>query len=308
MSVELSEKKVTNPAIVVIDGEIGAGKSTLLRELGKELEKSYKVVVTVPEPVDVWAKVGIFQKFCQDPARYAYDFQTFAYSTRVQRIVSCYRADADVIVLERSPLTDRLFMSLLDVSDMHRTMYRSWVDAFTRALPLDLSEATFVYLKPTIEHCMSRILSRARPGEIVDPKATAAAEKKTIVDRKYLERLRQAHAQFFEGKASQDVPPLDIEPSPFSLAKNAAGQTKVVLVEGAMADGDFTSTGPDRDRVVSHVLERVGLGPRNTHADPNPQENDKFSETIKKKGQNENLFTSHHANEIVASTLVESVH
>src|SRR5579872_4497303 len=85
---------------IILDGIIGSGKSTLLDALFRALTAAGYKVAVVPEPIAEWRKAGIFERFCKDPKRHAYEFQTFAFATRV---LAMHRAvknipDADIVL------------------------------------------------------------------------------------------------------------------------------------------------------------------------------------------------------------------
>ena len=103
---------------ISLEGNIGAGKSTLLRLLG---ERGMKVV---EEPVNRWQDAGsgsanLLQMFYDDPNRWAFTFQTFAFLSRAQTAVATMRTppgrgrDSEgAFVLERSLLSDKWCFAL----------------------------------------------------------------------------------------------------------------------------------------------------------------------------------------------------
>jgi deoxyadenosine/deoxycytidine kinase len=227
--------------IVVVEGEIGAGKTELCRALAGELERRGHSVALVLEPVDRWSEVGILPLFYADRARYGYSFQTYVYATRVMAIAAAVREkpDADFYILERSPATDRIFMELQRglVPDVEMRMYADWCDAFRLMLPLDLTRADVLYLKPSIDACMARQRSRGRAGEDASLEA-------------YQRELRRAHEAFLLGEHPGAFP--HMAPSPF--------WREAVRVLGAeIADCNFKDAGPEKDRVIAEVLATLGL-------------------------------------------------
>lgn len=254
-------------AAVVIEGEIGAGKSTLVPLIAEALRKmGFKVAVAL-EPVDQWRAVGILERFCRDPARYAYEFQTFTYVTRLLSVQKALRAEpgADYIILERTVLTDRfIFMELqrATVGPQAMQMYETWCGVFDQLMPKNLlADAKYFYLKPELKQCMARVQKRARAEEVAaDAASAAAASAAAAADSKYVPAkggvtleyqglLRKAHESFFEGKHA-DMFPLSAE-RPFTL-KN------VTVLDGSDADGDFSAPGSHRDLVVHKVISRIG--------------------------------------------------
>lgn len=201
------------PIVVVIDGPIAAGKSTLMRVLkdattglASHLMKGHDGTVSVAfieEPVDIWVKVGILQRFYAAVREWAYRFQTFVFVTRIEAMQRAVEAhpDADIYVQERSIFTDRfMFVQLLieqgNMDEMEREMYLEWWRCWRHAVPFGPSG--FVYLDVPNTECMARHERRKRDGEAV-PEA-------------YNEQLRLKHEAFFT-KIGPLVPVLRLKAS-----------------------------------------------------------------------------------------------
>lgn len=250
------------PRVIVVDGEIGGGKSTVIKLLIAALKSRGLRAVEVGEPVDEWKRVGILQEFYADkPDEYrglvAYDFQTFTFVTRVEETQKTVAAnpDADVFVLERSVLTDRyVFMELQRdlVGPVRMEMYDRWWNMWSQIMPIRPQK--IVYLKPTLENCQSRVETRARVGEIrTDGKTADETDEKASarggVSAAYQARLRRAHEAYLQNLHPEEFPLMP--PRPFDVDRD------VVVVDGALADDDFSRAGPAADRVVSYILEKV---------------------------------------------------
>lgn len=240
------------PRVIVVDGEIGAGKSTILVALAEALRAEGYSVAVAQEPVDKWRAVGILGRFYQDPARYAYEFQTYTFVTRIMAVRECFEKNpnAGIFLLERSILTDRhVFMELQRaiVGEQTMDMYDAWCGLHRLLMPFDLSKATYLYLKPDLKECMARVSSRARTEETTK---TANASGKGGVSIEYQEKLREAHEVLFEGRASKDIPAPATRPFPLS---------SVVVVSRDAANGDFSETGKDRMSIANGIVERLGL-------------------------------------------------
>lgn len=272
--------------VVVVDGLIAAGKSTLIPALAEGLRERGLKVCVVGEPVEDWKKIGILQAFYEDPKGMAYDFQTYTFVTRVRATRAAVKAnaDADVFLLERSVLTDRyVFMELQRelVGPMRMQMYETWWEEWEQMMPI--CPTHFVYLKPGLGHCMDRVARRAREGEVEAAAAPGAgpmsdhhldrrdgigsdcrdgsgseeegpagaevgrAQAKGGVSSEYQQRLLQAHDAFLLGGHREAFP--GMPPSPPRGA--------VTVVDGALADDDFSRPGPARKKVVDYVLGRV---------------------------------------------------
>jgi len=181
---------------IIIDGEIGAGKTTLISILANHIKRKGKTVVVVTEPVDKWVSCGILQHFYQDPKRYAYEFQTYTYVTRIQTIVDKTKhllSQPDFLILERSILTDKFVFMELQKSYLDPTLYDMYVSwwglyPFISEYTATINNAYHIYLKPKLELCMDRVRKRDREGE-----------KETTLSISYQERLRKVHEAFLEG-------------------------------------------------------------------------------------------------------------
>jgi deoxyadenosine/deoxycytidine kinase len=238
--------------IVTVEGEIGAGKTELVRALAAELETRGVRVCTVLEPVDQWSAAGILEKFYADPARYAYSFQSYVYVTRTVALARAFaeHAEADVFLLERSPATDNVFVALLreTMDPVELRMYETWCGAWQDALGVDLSSATVLYLKPSLETCMGRVAKRGRRGEVT---AGAADTAPAGVSQEYQARLRRAHEAFFEGEHAGEFPHL--RECPYAAT---------VVAGPELADKNFRDPGPERDWVLAALIERLGISAR----------------------------------------------
>ena len=228
--------------IIIVEGVIGAGKTVLLSLLAEGFAARGKNVCVIPEPVEVWRDSGALERFYRDPARYAYEFQTFVFSTRVRAIREAVRANpsADVYLLERSPATDRIFMALQAIDEVEQRMYELSCGTWEALLPIDLTQAIVLYLKPSIEVCMGRLMRRARAGEVT-------ASGATLVAQTYQEQLQDAHDAYYWGTDRKRFPRLP--PCMFSV---------VHVVGRHVADLNFRELGAERTAVIDYIFEEIG--------------------------------------------------
>ncbi|GFR91559.1 P-loop containing nucleoside triphosphate hydrolase protein [Elysia marginata] len=236
---------------VVVEGEIGAGKTTLIELVRKALETKGVKPFVVPEPVDEWMRVGILQAFYADnppelQRLISYVFQTYTFLTRIlkTRQAVSEHPDADIFLLERSVLTDRyVFMELQreQIGPNLMEMYTKWWKMWALLMPVRPRKA--IYLKPSIENCQLRVAARARRGEIAN---TAAVCRGVSAD--YQARLRRAHEAFLQGLHTEEFP--EMPPPPFA-------PEDVVVVDGTLADHNFSTPGLAADQTVAHVVEKI---------------------------------------------------
>jgi deoxyadenosine/deoxycytidine kinase len=155
------------PKFIVIEGLIGAGKSTFIPILKSYLEKRNQRVSVVKEPVDKWVSNGILKVFYQDPKRWAYTFQAQAFHDRIQEIIKGFTESTDIVIAERSPYSDRLFMNVArenkHVSDMEFNLYQDWWSMWMKLIPK--TPDLVIYLRTDLNNCMKRIKIRHRDGE-----------------------------------------------------------------------------------------------------------------------------------------------
>ena len=214
-------------SIYIIEGPIGAGKTTLLKYLYEYFTKlGYKTAICL-EPVDLWEKIGILGKFYQNPERYSYIFQSFVYITRIDKIKEMFKTcpNYDIYLIERSPLSDKLFMAIQHNDLMELEMYKNWCNTFDQLLPFDLSNVKLIYLKPDIEICQQRIAKRNRSSE-------------SNIKHEYQEKLIIAHNYYFENIPIPDDFKNDINID--LLNKCPILQQNVITIDHNIINNDYT--------------------------------------------------------------------
>lgn len=157
-----------------LEGNIGSGKSTLLMHLKEFFNKKKINVGYVDEPVDEWSQIKdsegktMLEKYYADQPRYAFAFQMMAYITRLVNIKKSIALKHDVILLERTMITDKeVFAKMLyddgKMSDVEYQIYNKWFNAFTADIP----EMHYIYVKTTPCISLNRIAIRNRSGESI---------------------------------------------------------------------------------------------------------------------------------------------
>ena len=183
---------MNSPRVIVVDGLIAAGKSELISKcLGPKLRELGYKVTEILEPVEIWKSSGLLQKFYEDPSRYGFQFQTFVFHTRVRSCQSAVNQNnesgitPDFYILERSVFDDRMFMlMLLETQTIQQHEYDTYMDLWTmRYENMPFSIDLFIYLRPSVDETMKRLLKRSRSEE-------------SSVSREYQEALLRKHDDF----------------------------------------------------------------------------------------------------------------
>jgi deoxyadenosine/deoxycytidine kinase len=215
--------RIKPPIVIALDGEIGAGKTTLIKLLASYFNSIGLKTVAVLEPVDDWKEKGILQEFYQEKIRrdlVTYVFQTYTFVTRIEEILQAFdnNPDAQIFILERTVMTDRyVFMeNQRDVVEASRValmqMYEKWWKMWTRLMPFEITH--HIYLKPSLEECMTRVNSRAREGEVVKKEAAPDKAKGVGgVSREYQAILRETHEAFLQGMHREKYPNMPETPA-----------------------------------------------------------------------------------------------
>lgn len=161
-------RKVNPPKFITIDGLIGAGKTTLINLLIAKYIKQGIRVHAIYEPVDVWQRVGALAEFYKDIPAKCYEFQTFVYITRIQRVINEVIANptSDVYLLERSVFTDRyVFVEMLRelMGPIRMAMCDTWWNMWSSLLDIKITK--WVLLDTSLNESLNRISARARGEE-----------------------------------------------------------------------------------------------------------------------------------------------
>lgn len=168
------EKKV-----IFIEGGIGVGKSTLLDWLEnvKHRDKFGNIAV-VKEPIIHWDNQ--LENFYKDPAKNWFSLQIFISSTKYLKFREALDDPRfDLIVVERSILTDIAFAKKFETSDPNAykdylyimNMYRDLF--FRETVNLNVK---FILLKKSVSVCAENLKKRKEKFSISDEYLTETAE------------------------------------------------------------------------------------------------------------------------------------
>jgi deoxyadenosine/deoxycytidine kinase len=179
----------TKPRVIVVDGNIASGKTSFIKIIVEYLSETGLRVRVIKEPVDDWKSIGILEKFYKNPKKYAYAFQTYVFSSRIQKAITKYekyKHVTDLFISERSWFTDRIFADInykdKNINSMEYALYNTWSDFYTQFAPFEPDG--FVYLRCSEDVSHERYLKRSREGEC-------------NIAKEYLCELLEAHDNMF---------------------------------------------------------------------------------------------------------------
>ena len=150
-----------------LEGGIGSGKSTFLKKC--EGVPGLKVVY---EPVEDWMNLralpetpSMFELYYSDKTKYGFIFQMVVLQSRIEHLLKIINSctPTDVILCERSFLTDKNIFAKLILNETELVVYNQWYNFLISLIRPTIDG--IVYLRTTPEMCMERIRKRNRTGE-----------------------------------------------------------------------------------------------------------------------------------------------
>ena len=104
-------EKIKTKRIYALEGNIGAGKTTIM----KIISSHFHDVEFVEEPVSQWQNLGgvnLLDAFYSDPQRWGFSFEFYSMLTKIQALLNAANSDKPIIIIERSILSNKVFMDL----------------------------------------------------------------------------------------------------------------------------------------------------------------------------------------------------
>ena len=174
-----SIEKIKSKRIYALEGNIGAGKTTIL----KMLAKNFKDVEFVEEPVKEWQNLGgmnLLDSFYSDPQRWGFSFEFYSMLTKIQALLKAADSDKPIIIIERSILSNKVFMDLSnELGKLEKMEYCMLINTYNFYLEHVYPQISgIIYLDTPVEECMKRIAKRNRGEECG-------------IERSYLEALKK---------------------------------------------------------------------------------------------------------------------
>ena len=155
-------EKIKSKKIYALEGNIGAGKTTIMNIISSH----FNDVEFVEEPVKQWQNLGgmnLLDSFYSDPKRWGFTFEFYSMLTKIQALLNAANSDKPIIIIERSILSNRVFMDLsnelgkLDKMEyaMLKNTYKFYLDHVYPQL------AGIIYLDTPVDECIRRITLEA---------------------------------------------------------------------------------------------------------------------------------------------------
>ena len=176
-----SIEKIKTKKIYALEGNIGAGKTTILKIIGKH----FKDVEFVEEPVKSWQNLGgmnLLDSFYSDPQRWGFSFEFYSMLTKIQALLKAGDSDKPIIVIERSILSNKIFMELSnELGKLDKMEYRMLINTYNFYLENVYPQLSgIIYLDTPVNECIKRITKRNRGEECNIEKSYLEAIKKKL--------------------------------------------------------------------------------------------------------------------------------
>ena len=172
-------EKIKTKKIYALEGNIGAGKTTIMKIIGEY----FNSVEFVEEPVSEWQNLGgmnLLDAFYSDPQRWGFSFEFYSMFSKMRALLNAANSDKPVIVIERSILSNKLFMDLSHelgkLEEMEYRMLLNTHDFYFQHVYPQLSG--IIYLDTPVDECIKRITKRNRGEECT-------------IERSYLQRIKE---------------------------------------------------------------------------------------------------------------------
>jgi len=159
-------EKIKSKKIYALEGNIGAGKTTMMKIIGQY----FTSVEFVEEPVSQWQNLGgmnLLDAFYSDPERWGFSFEFYSMLSKIKALLNAANSDKPVIVIERSILSNKVFMDLSHelgkLEEIEYTMLMNTYHFYLQHVYPQLSG--IIYLDTPVDECIKRITKRNRGEE-----------------------------------------------------------------------------------------------------------------------------------------------
>ena len=161
-----SIEKIKSKKIYALEGNIGAGKSTIM----KIISSQFHDVEFVEEPVKQWQNLNgcnLLNAFYSDPKRWGFSFEFYSMLTKIQALLKAGESDKPIIIIERSILSNKVFMDLSnELGKLDKMEYAMLINTYNFYLEHVYPQiAGIIYLDTPVDECIRRITKRNRGEE-----------------------------------------------------------------------------------------------------------------------------------------------
>ena len=182
-------EKIKTKKIFALEGNIGAGKTTIL----KLLSKNFQDIEFVEEPVNQWQNLGgenLLEAFYKDPVRWGFSFEFYSMLTKIQSLLKAANSEKPIIIIERSIISNKLFMDLSkELGKLDTMEYKMLINTYEFYLQNVYPQLNgIIYLDTPVEECIKRIIKRNRGEECT-------------IEKSYLESIKNKLDNLFENSA-----------------------------------------------------------------------------------------------------------
>ena len=172
-------EKIKSKKIYALEGNIGAGKTTIMNIISSH----FSDVEFVEEPVKSWQNLGgmnLLDAFYSDPKRWGFSFEFYSMLTKIQALLNAANSDKPVIVIERSILSNKVFMDLShELGKLEEMEYRMLMNTYEFYLQHVYPQLSgIIYLDTPVDECIRRITKRNRGEEC-------------SIERSYLQSIKE---------------------------------------------------------------------------------------------------------------------
>ena len=172
-------EKIKTKKIYTVEGNIGAGKTTII----KLIAKNFSDVEFIEEPVKDWQNLNgenLLDAFYKDPERWGFSFEFYSMLTKMQALLKAANSDKPYIIIERSILSNKIFMDLSkELGKLNTMEYRMLMNTYDFYIQNIYPQLTgVIYLDTPVDECIKRIIKRNRGEEC-------------SIDKSYLESIKK---------------------------------------------------------------------------------------------------------------------
>jgi len=159
-------EKIKSKKIYALEGNIGAGKTTMMKIIGQY----FTSVEFVEEPVSQWQNLGgmnLLDAFYSDPERWGFSFEFYSMLSKIKALLNAANSDKPVIVIERSILSNKVFMDLShELGKLEEIEYSMLMNTYHFYLQHVYPQLSgIIYLDTPVDECIKRITKRNRGEE-----------------------------------------------------------------------------------------------------------------------------------------------